>query len=154
VERHAKLRIYVDTSVFGGYFDEPFKQASRRLFHGATSGEISLLISELVTTELLNAPQKVKGLLLSLPSSTLGILPLTREVEELSQAYLDAGILTPNSENDALHVATAAVHRVDAIVSWNFKHIVQLGKMRGYNEVNLAMGYPHLYIASPMELFR
>jgi hypothetical protein len=72
--------------------------------------------------------------------------------EEPRNAYITAGILTPDSILDASHVATATVHRADAIVSWNFSHIVKLEKMRPYNQVNLRNGYGFLQIVSPREV--
>ena len=68
-------------------------------------------------------------------------------------SYLTAGILTPKSRNDATHVAAATIARADAIVSWNFKHIVRLDKMKAYNQVNLMNGYGILTIISPREVF-
>ncbi len=117
------------------------------------TGEFTLLISDLVTDELKYAPEKVKNRLKNLPSQSLEILPLTDEVTALRDAYLEARILTPKSKYDAGHVAMATFHQADAIVSWNFKHIVQLGKMRAYNKVNSEMGYRRLEIISPLELF-
>ncbi len=66
--------------------------------------------------------------------------------------YIDAGVVTEKSINDATHVAAATVARADAIISWNFKHIVRLDKMKGYNRINLLNGYGILTIISPFEV--
>lgn len=71
---------------------------------------------------------------------------------DLRNAYLDAHILVPTWIDDLTHVAIATVVRADAIVSWNFKHIVRLDKMKAYNRVNLTNGYGILTIISPMEV--
>ena len=73
-------------------------------------------------------------------------------MEELARAYLDAGVVGPRSREDALHVAAATIARADAIVSWNFKHIVRLDKMKAYNQFNVALGYAAITIISPKEV--
>jgi len=60
-------------------------------------------------------------------------------------------VLLPYPFDDMTHVAAATIARVDAIVSWNFKHIVRLDKMKSYNQVNLQNGYGILTIISPKE---
>ena len=79
-------------------------------------------------------------------------MPVTPEIRGLSAAYIAAGIIGRTSLDDALHVAAATVSRVDAIVSWNFKHIVRLDRIKGYNQVNLSLGYGILTIVSPKEV--
>jgi hypothetical protein len=70
----------------------------------------------------------------------------------LCEAYLEAGVVTPQSSNDAHHVALATVARADVIVSWNFRHIVHLDRIRRFNAVNLRDGYPLIDIRSPKEI--
>ena len=91
-------------------------------------------------------------LLESLPSGTVVGLTLTEAVIELREAYLEAGIVSRQSVNDATHVAAATVSRADAIVSWNFRHIVRMDKMRAYNQVNLQTGFGLISIVSPQEV--
>ena len=86
------------------------------------------------------------------PSCSVEQVRLTRDVIDLRNAYLAAGILDPQSTDDATHVAAATVARADAIVSWNFKHIVRIDKMRAYNQVNLQTGFGLLSIVSPQEV--
>lgn len=147
-----RLRLYLDTSVFGGCFDAVFEKDSNALLQAARRDKFILLISELVSTELLKAPDTVKGIIPSLVGVDVEQLQFTVEAEELAQAYLKAGVLTAKSETDAQHVALATVTRADAIVSWNFKHIVQLQKMKQYNQVNLSLGYGFLQIVTPKEV--
>jgi hypothetical protein len=70
----------------------------------------------------------------------------------LAKACLAAEILTLKSLNDAIRVAAATIARADAIVSWNFKHIVRLDKMKQFSQVNLLNGYSILTIVSPKEV--
>ena len=146
------LRLYLDTSVYGGCFDPEFEVASRRLFGYLQTGKILILVSELVATELALAPERVQALADSLPESRIIRVPATPDADILRDAYLEAGIVTEKSIYDATHVAIATVAQADAIVSWNFKHIVQLQRIAAYNEVNEAHGYPALSIVSPMEV--
>lgn len=60
--------------------------------------------------------------------------------------------MSKKSRVDAQHIATATISRVDVLVSWNFKHIVNLEKIHGYNSVNLRLGYPILEIRTPIEV--
>lgn len=146
------LRVYADTSVFGGCFDAEFAAESRRFFDLVRAGRVSLLVSELVVAELAAAPGRVRELLRSLPAGAVAQVTLTRDVIDLRNAYLAAGILDSQSTEDATHVAAATVARADAIVSWNFKHIVRIDKMRAYNQVNLQTGFGLLSIVSPQEV--
>lgn len=69
-----------------------------------------------------------------------------------AEAYIRAAVLSPGMRADAQHIAIATVGRVDVLVSWNFKHIVNLERIRGYNSVNLRQGYPLIEIRTPREV--
>lgn len=145
-------RIYFDSSVIGGYYDPEFAEDSRRVIEYARSGRITVLMSEVVVQEIVKAPPPVQELLLSIPSSHIERIELTTEILALRDAYLSAHIVSPRWGDDATHVAAATVARADAIVSWNFNHIVRLDKMRAYNQINLANGYGILTIITPREV--
>ncbi len=111
-----------------------------------------MLLSEVVVQEILQAPQNVQSLLASIPPSCVERVELSRDVIELRNAYIAAGILEHRWIDDATHVAAATVARADAIVSWNFVHIVRLDKMKSYNQVNLINGHGILTIVTPREV--
>lgn len=146
------LRIYLDSSVIGGYYDAKFSEDSRRVILGIHQRKAVLLVSEVVVREISTAPQPVQDVLATIPPAAVEIVILSEEVLALRTAYLDAKILTKRSIDDATHVAAATIARADAIVSWNFKHIVRLDKMKAYNQVNLANGYGILTIITPKEV--
>ena len=146
------LRIYADTSVIGGCGDIEFSEDSRRLLELARAGRLMLLVSDVVVRELTDAPQPVTQLFKGLPESAVEAVPLSEEVLQLRDAYLAAGVVGPKWVDDATHVAAATVAQADAIVSWNFHHIVRLDKIKAYNEVNRGMGYGALTILSPKEV--
>jgi predicted nucleic acid-binding protein len=149
-----KWRLYLDTSVFGGYFDtdEGWAEDSQRVIEAALSGIAIICFSSTVTRELEGAPSRVRELWNNIPVSCCEQIVITREIETLSAAYLASGIVGPASIDDTMHVATATVIRADAIVSWNFKHIVRLDRIKGYNGVNLSLGYGMIAIVSPKEI--
>ncbi len=149
-----KWRLYLDTSVFGGAFDaeEGFDVDSRRVIDAIRDGTAELLYSNTVEEEVEEAPERVRALWAAIPTGGKMRVEMTDEVAALSRAYLDAGIVGPQWLGDTLHVATATVARADAIVSWNFKHIVSLNKIKAYNAVNLMQGYGVITILSPREV--
>jgi len=147
-----RLRVYVDTSVIGGCLDDEFAEDSLRLIESARLGALSLLVSDVVLRELNDAPAEVQRLLEGLPETAVDSVPLTEEVLRLRDAYVARGIVGPKWLDDATHVAAATVAGADAIVSWNFQHIVRLDKIKAYNEVNRASGYGELTIVSPKEV--
>ena len=146
------VRAYVDTSVFGGTQDEEFADSSRRFFQRVHGGEFSVLISQVSLDELVLAPEAVRAVLGDLPAGQVQRIAITDEITALADAYLAAGALGRSHIDDALHVAAATVARADVIVSWNFKHIVNFQRIRRFNGVNLASGYPMLDIRSPLEM--
>jgi hypothetical protein len=146
------MLMYVDPSVVGGCEDPEFAVDSRLLWQRFVTGEHTLVISELVLRELQGAPPAVQDRLLEVPEAHQLILPESREALQLADAYLAHGVLGKGSRSDAEHVALATAGRVDVLVSWNFKHMVNLGRIRGFNAVNLARGYGILEIRSPKEV--
>jgi hypothetical protein len=146
------MRLYCDTSVFGGCFDEEFSEASNRLFELVREGAFRLVLSETTTDELDRAPDRVQALVNSLPPGSVEYIEQTQEIENLCMAYIHSGVVGPSSRSDAAHIAAASVARVDLIVSWNFKHIVHFEKIRGYHGVNLLMGYLAIPIFAPPEV--
>ena len=143
------LRIYADTSVFGGCFDPPFLEASRRFFRLVRRQRVALLLSEVVGRELEDAPPRIRRILESLRRRAVREVEITEAVVSLAEAYLAAEIVGRASREDATHVAAATVARADAIVSWNFKDIVGPERIRGYNRINLQAGYGLLTILPP-----
>ena len=144
--------LYLDTSVIGGYYDDEFMVATRKLFYDIREGRYIALISELVSAELEGAPDNVKLLTQGDGALPFQLIEKTEEVENLTQSYLDAGILSEKWRDDCTHVAMATVFGADLLVSWNFKHIVQYEKIKAFNAVNLANGYQLIDIRSPLEV--
>ena len=148
----APIRVYADTSVFGGCFDVEFEEASRRFFEEVRRGRIQLVLSDTTALELTEAPDQVHRVLADLPPSAIERVSLNEEIEHLRDAYLAHGVVDPASKRDAEHIAAATIADVDLIVSWNFKHIVHYEKISGYQGVNMLEGYNAIRIYSPLEV--
>ena len=146
------MRIYVDTSVFGGCYDPEFENWSNRLIELFKIGKYKAVISEVSEFELKFAPKHVKDILSDIPNRNIEIVKLTDEARHLSEYYIKEKIVTKKSLADTQHIAVATVQGVDLLVSWNFKHIVNYDKIRLYNAVNLKYGYKILEIRNPRDL--
>lgn len=147
-----RLRIYVGTSVIGGCLDPEFSTASRKLFGKFAAGEHVLVLSAVTVGELVNAPEAVRNVLGEVPPEHIERIRLTAEGERLAELYLAAGVVPQRMAADAQHIAAATLAEVDVLVSWNFKHVVNLRRIMGYNAVNLGKGLRPLEIRTPREV--
>ncbi len=146
-----KQRIYIDTSVFGGYFDEEFSEHTIHLFDRLRNKDFTLLFSTVTQAELENAPANVKELVRGLKIESTEFLDTTNEAVELATEYVTEKVVGQTSFADCLHIALATINRADFLVSWNFKHIVNVQRIRGYNSINIKNGYRQIEIRSPRE---
>jgi predicted nucleic acid-binding protein len=146
-----KQRIYIDTSVFGGYFDEEFSEHTIPLFDRIKAGEFIILYSIITQDELENAPEKVKQFVKSLETNLTEFIEVTDEAVDLAETYIAEKVVGLTSFADCLHIALATIYHADFLVSWNFKHIVNVERIRGYNSIILKIGYKQLEIRSPRE---
>ena len=147
-----KQRIYIDTSVVGGYFDEEFKEPTNGLFKRLDDNEIIFVVSDLLDIELIGAPEKVRELLHQYPTNKFERVELTEESIKLADRYIAEKVVGRTSLEDCRHIALATINKVDVLASWNFKHIVNLDRIKGYNSVNLKLGYQMIEIRSPKDL--
>jgi len=147
-----KIKIYIDTSVFGGCFDEEFEIPSKNIFRQIRKGKYIGVVSDLTIQELEKAPKKVFNLFSQMPSNNKIVLKINDESIQLANSYITENILTPKFFNDAIHIALATISKVDVLISWNFKHIVNYHKILLFNSVNLKKLYSKIEIRSPLEL--
>ena len=145
-------RYYIDTSVFGGYFDVEFEDATRQLFEKISKEGIKILYSELTENELENAPEKIKNFIRGLKKDSIEYIEISKESIELADKYISENVVGKTSRDDCIHIALGTLNRADVLISWNFKHIVNLQRIRGYNSVNLKYNYPSIEIRSPKEM--
>ena len=146
------MRVYVYTSVVGGFYGKEFDEATKVLFKKVENGEIILVVSELLEAELLRAPEHVRNHLDNYSKKQIQRVELTEEAKILADRYIAERVVGATSKADCQHIAMATINKVDVLVSWNFKHIVNLKRIRGYNAVNLKNNYTMLEIRTPKEI--
>ena len=142
-------RVYVDTSVFGGCEEDEFREPSRRLFERFRRGELRLVLSPFTIDELNDAPKRIRETIDTVPEEHVELLPASDEAGRLAARYIAAGALGPSMLPDGLHIAAATLARVDHLVSWNFKHMVNPWRISIINAVNRRHGHAHLDIRTP-----
>lgn len=149
-----KQRIYIDTSVIGGYYDIEFEEATKKLFDRIINKDFTIFFSEVNETELILAPPHIQKVKTLIPEECLTYIEINDEAEILAQTYISEKALGKASENDAYHIALSSVYRLDCLISWNFKHIVNFDKIKMFNSINMRLGYPLIDIRSPLEFFK
>lgn len=143
--------IYIDTSVFGGYFDTEFSEDTIPFFEKLVSENVEIIVSQTLELELYRAPTFIIDFYESLEN--VKNVELTEEVENLALKYIEEKVVGKTSLADCQHIALATINNVDVLASWNFKHIVNLERIRGYNSINIREGYKMIEIRTPKEIF-
>lgn len=147
-----KQRIYLDTSTYGGYFDDEFQEFTKPLFDRINNGEFFILFSTLLEEELELAPEKIRKLVRGIDDQHTEFVIETESAIELATKYISEKVVGRTSYSDCLHIALATINQADLLISWNFKHIVNIQRIRGYNSINIKNGYKQLEIRSPRDL--
>lgn len=151
-----RVKLYLDTSVLGAVCDPgPDERllATRRLLNGLLEGRWEGFISTLVLEEIDRAPDSVREkIAMELRRVPLVVLEESSESLTLAQAYVAAGAIPADYEDDARHIAIATVNDIRVIVSWNFRHMVNIERKRRINSVNLREDLPLLDLVSPWEV--
>ncbi|RPD39440.1 PIN domain-containing protein [Chitinophaga barathri] len=146
------VNVYTDTSVIGGCFEPEFQEWSEALLKEFKAGSKKIIISDLMLLELSKARPEIHEKLNEVPLGYRIHLRTTEEAIMLAETYISEGALTNKSYNDALHIALATINNAEVLASWNFKHIVNLNRIRLYNSINLRLGYRLIEIRTPREI--
>lgn len=149
-----KQRIYIDTSVIGGCFDEEFAEWSNLLFAEFVEGNKIAIISDILIDELSKASDIIKNKIKEIPQEYLEIQKKNDDIIFLANSYIQNNAISQKYSDDALHIALATVCKADVLVSWNFKHIVNLRRIQLYNAINLTNGYSLIEIRTPREVLQ
>lgn len=147
-------KIYIDTSVFGGYFDSEFEQQTIPFFETIKTRKLTILVSSILELEIYKAPEHIIDLFESFPAELTERIELTDEARQLAEMYIAEKVVGRTSTADCQHIALATINKADVLASWNFKHIVNLERIRGYNSINFREGYQMTEIRTPNEIFR
>lgn len=148
-----KTKLYLDTSVPSFLFadDSPEKrEVTLKFWDILKLGLYDILISDILLSEIyrseIPSPQELED---KLSEIVLEIVSVNEEILSLAQKYVDEGIIPQTYRDDALHIALATYNEADALISWNFKHIVKLKTIRGVNGINRMLGLKELEILTP-----
>ena len=152
-----KPQLYLETSVWNFYFadDAPEKKEITLIFFDKIKrGEYEIFISDIVVEEIGKADDNKKKMLLNIiVEYNPHRLIVDEEVAELAQKYISEGVLPSNKIEDAMHAAVVTVFEMDALISWNLKHLSNLIKMELINGINMKEGYSkRLELITPMEV--
>lgn len=152
-----KLKLYIETSVWNFVFDEDSPnemEITKNFFDSVRQGNYEIFISEVVIREIENASENRRKSLAELIKDISPIeLLLTAEADELANLYLEHGIVPRAKIDDARHISIATDHEMDAVITWNYRHLANLRKAELFNAINLERGYTkRLEIVTPMEV--
>jgi phosphopantetheine adenylyltransferase len=112
-----RQRIYIDTSIVGGFFDKVFEEETKLLFQQLEEKKVIFVISEVLSDELVDAPEKVRKLLDNYPDDYFEKVPLTNEAKELADKYIAENVVGKTSLDDCRHIALATINKVDVLAS-------------------------------------
>ena len=145
-------RVYVDASAVGGKFNKRLAEQTKPFWSAVERGEITIIVSDVLVREIECAPQPVRNYYGSMPEFRIERVTSTDESDILAEQYIAEGVVGKSSLDDCRHIALATLANADVLVSWNFKHIVNVDRIRGYNGINMKMGYPQIDIRTPYEV--
>lgn len=148
-----KLRVYVDTSVFSGLLDErePARQEDTKLFF-ARLHEFEASTSEQTRREVEQTHDERRRAELLTLLEKMKVVPLSAEARALADRYVEAGVFSVGTADDAVHVAAAVLGGYHVLASWNFKHLVNRRRRSSVNDANIAWGLPTVDILAPAEI--
>lgn len=151
-----KTKLYLDTSVPSAYFDtsKPVRQLMTQKWFENDASNFDLYISILTLEEIshIQNQEKLAAIKELIISANMTVLELTEGATLLSDEYMKQGAIPVSEPEDAYHIAIATVNDIEALASWNFKHIVSINPIRKIHEINLKRNYQIIEIGS-LELF-
>jgi predicted nucleic acid-binding protein len=151
-----KLKVYLDTSVISYMQQDDAPERMKdtmALWEQFEQGIYDIYLSQVTLDELGECPEPKRTKLYKyLSKINYTKLEVTEEVIAVANRIVDMGILSPKSIDDCQHIATAVVHECDCIISWNFKHIVNIKTIRGIRAITDLEGYKEIDIMNPSVL--
>ncbi len=151
-----KLKVYLDTSVISYLSQEDAPERMKdtlELWKDFVNGKNEVYLSQVTLDEIEKCSEPKRNVLYDyLSDIEYTKLKINAEILELAQKIIDMGILTPKSYDDCQHIAVAVVNACDCIISWNFKHIVNIKTIRGIRAITNLEGYKEIDIINPSVL--
>lgn len=154
-----KLKLYIETSTWNFFFadDAPEKRDITKLFFDSIEEDVyEIFISEIVFREVNSASEPKRTKLFALINKYIPVeLETTKEANELVEIYMRRSIVPEGKRNDTFHIAIATANEMDAVITWNYRHLANLRRSELFNAVNLEQGYTkRLEIITPVEVSR
>jgi len=154
-----KPRIYIDTSVVGYLHQEsqPEKMGdTHKLWQKIKQGEYEVVLSQLMFDEISRTSnEEIKDIMLGFIAEIDYIKSeVTHDVKEIAELIKKNHILTEKSADDCLHIGCAITSECDVIVSWNFKHLVNIKTINGVKAITALCGYKDMNIVQPTMLIQ
>ena len=150
------MRLYLDTSIFGALFDTELPrrvEITRPLLDSIIKGKSAGVISNVVLEEIERAPGELKEKILEeIRKVPLEIISEDDASADLLQIYEKEGFVRKAARLDLRHLAVAVINGADAVVSWNFRDIVNVRTRRTVHSIKLRLGLPLIEIVSPEEV--
>jgi hypothetical protein len=126
---------------------------TKKLFEKISQKEIEAYSSTYVMEELDKAPEPKRTLMLNLiPQYKITVLEIDKRAYDLSETYIEMGIIPLKFRIDGIHIAMAAIYDMDYIVSLNFHHINKLKTKMATEIIHRMKGYNNPFICTPMEV--
>ena len=151
-----KLKVYLDTSVISYLSQEDAPERMKdtlELWKDFVSGKYDVYLSQVTLDEIEKCSESKRNKLYDyLSDIEYTKLEINAEIVELAQKIIDMGILRTKSFDDCQHIAAAVVNACDCIISWNFKHIVNIKTIRGVRAITNLEGYKGIDIINPSVL--
>ena len=146
------MKFYADTSVWGGFEDKEFSEWTIPFFEQARQGRFTIVLSDVTIGELQKAPETIRNLPTTIPPGFLELVSINDEQLSLADKYVQEGVLTSKFHSAAQHIAISSILKVDSLVSWNFRHMVNFFRIRQYNSINLKFGYTTIDVRTPKDV--
>jgi predicted nucleic acid-binding protein len=152
----SKVKLYLGTSIPSAFYDtsKPLRQLMTQKWFEFEVENYELYTSGITIQEIekIKTPLKKQNIRQLILTNNVHVLNISDEARKLAQIYIDKGAIPESEPEDALHVATAVVNKINSLASWNFKHIVSINPIRKIHEINISFGYQLIEIGS-LELF-
>lgn len=149
------MKVYIETTIFNRYFEDgrEYADETRRLFAQIASGKIKAFTSLAVLEELEKASDPKREQMLSLIRQyKIIVLEVDHMAYELADVYIEMGIIPARFLFDGIHIAMAAFHGMDCIISLNFHHINKLKTKTATEIVHRIKGFSNPFICTPAEV--
>lgn len=155
MNNETQYRVYIETTIPSFYYtlrrdlESRAMQSWSRKWWKEYADQFTLVSSIVVINELSDGTSEKTQDRINLVKD-LEMLSVTTEIDQIAQTYIDRLIMPQDMFGDAHHVALASFYNVDALLTWNYKHIANLNKIYRIRQINQELGLPTPELATPL----